>query len=78
MKKTQIPFYPEIDIVCTDGSTIKTTFLYEKTDLYMNPDIKSNPIWLPDTEEIDLDDFSKKSTKFKKYEFDFGDLVSEK
>lgn len=75
MKKNQLPFYPETSLICTDGSTVKNVFPYSKTDLFLNPDIKSNGLWLPINTDVELDDFSKKSSKFKKYEFDFGSLV---
>jgi hypothetical protein len=78
MKKKKIPFYPKIYFVCTDGSTIQNDFLYYKDDFYLNPDIKSNALWLPEIEGADLEKLSHKSTKFAKYEFNFKSLISEK
>ena len=75
MKKNKLPFYPEISLICTDGSTIQTNFLYFKDDFYLNPDIKSNASWLPELENAELDGLSSKSSKFKKYEFNFESLV---
>tara|TARA_R110001592_G_scaffold150202_5_gene376018 strand:+ start:3633 stop:3872 length:240 start_codon:yes stop_codon:yes gene_type:complete len=76
MKKNKIPFYPQISLICTDGSTIQTNFLYYKEDFYINPDIKSNTLWLPEVENINLEGLSSKSSKFKKYEFNFESLIS--
>lgn len=76
MKKSKIPYYPSTTIICTDGSTLEVNFPYLKNDFYINPDIKSNPIWLPTTTDIELDGLANKSSKFKNYEFDFESLVS--
>ena len=75
MKKNKIPFYPKISLICTDGSTTKTNFLYSKNDFYINPDIKSNPLWLPEIENTELDGLHSKSTKFDKFQFSFQSLV---
>jgi hypothetical protein len=77
MKKTKIPFYPKISLICTDGSTTQTNFLCFKDDFYINPDIKSNNAWLPNRVSVDLDELSNKSSKFRKYEFDFECLIKE-
>ena len=78
MKKNKIPFYPQTFLICTDGSTIETNFLYSKNALYIKPDIKSNKLWLPEVENISLDSLSNKSSKFDKYEFDFKSLILKK
>ena len=75
MKKNKISFYPKISLICTDGSTIKTNFLYFKDDVFIKPDVKSNALWLPKIENIELDELSSKSSKFEKYRFDFESLV---
>lgn len=75
MKNNRISFYPEISLICTDGSTIKTNFLYFKDDFYINPDIKSNSLWLPEIENTELDELSSKSSKFQKYKFNFNSLI---
>ena len=77
MKKTNIPYYPETTLICTDGSTIPVTFPYTKQDFYINPDIKSNPIWLPDLQEVELEGISDKSSKFENYAFDFESLIKD-
>jgi hypothetical protein len=76
MQNNKIPYYPKTTLICTDGSTINTTFLYSKDDFYLNPDIKSNNIWLPEIDAIELEGLSGKSSKFENYEFDFESLVS--
>ena len=78
MKRSKIPYYPSTTIICTDGSTLNVDFPYVKNDFYINPDIKSNPIWLPMTTDIELDGLANKSTKFEKYEFNFESLVNSK
>ncbi len=75
MKKQKLPFYPQISLICTDGSTLPTTFLYFKDGFYVNPDIKSNPLWLPEIENTELETLSSKSSKFEKYEFNFESLI---
>ncbi len=77
MKKNKIPYYPEISLICTDGSTIKTNFLYSKDDFYINPDIKSNSLWLPEVKNTELEGLSSKSTKYENYEFNFKSLLRE-
>ena len=78
MKKNKIPFYPQISLICTDGSTIQTNFLYSKDDFYINPDIKSNPLWLPEVKTTELEGLSSKSTKYANYEFNFKSLIVDK
>jgi hypothetical protein len=75
MKKNKIPFYPQVYLICTDGSTIQTTFLYFKDNFYINPDIKSNNFWLPEFETGRLEKLYSQSSKFDKYEFNFESLV---
>jgi hypothetical protein len=78
MKKNKIPFYPQVFLICTDGSTIETNFLYFKSAFYIKPDTKSNNLWLPELENIDLDSLSSKSSKFDKYKFNFESLIFKK
>jgi hypothetical protein len=78
MKRNKIPYYTEINLICTDGSTIKSNFLYDKDDIYLNPDIKSNNLWLPELMNIEVQSLSDKSTKYDNYEFDFESLVDNK
>ena len=75
MKRTNIPYYSKAYAICTDGSTINIRFPYTKSDFYINPDIKSNMIWLPKTDDYQLEGLSTKSKKFENYEFDFESLV---
>jgi hypothetical protein len=75
MKKNKIPYFPETSIICTDGSTLKTNFLYSKEDFYINPDIKSNSMWLPEIDNFELEGLSNKSSKFDQYEFNFESLI---
>ena len=76
MKKNKLPFYPKISLICTDGSTIETNFLYSKDDFYINPDLKSNTLWLPEIENTELDGLQSKSSKFDKYSFSFESLIT--
>ena len=62
-------------LIGTDGSTLNIELPYAKTNLFVNPDLKSNPLWLPETEGEHLRELNKKSTKFKNYEFSFSTLV---
>jgi hypothetical protein len=78
MKKNKLPFYPRVSFICTDGSTIETNFLHFKDAFYIKPDIKSNNLWLPKLENIDLNSLSSKSSKFDNYEFNFESLISKK
>ena len=78
MKKNKVPLYPKINLICTDGSTIQSNFLYSKDDSYINPDIRSNLTWLPENMDIELDGLSGRSSKYKKYEFNFESLVNSK
>jgi hypothetical protein len=78
MKKKKIPFYPQIPLICTDGSTIETNFLYFKDDFYINPDLKSNSLWLPKLNSVELEKLSSKSSKFDKYNFNFESLIKKK
>jgi hypothetical protein len=76
MKKKITSFYPQIALIGTDGSTIQTNFVCYKDDFYIKPDVKSNSLWLPKVENAELEGLSNKSSKFKKYEFNFASLVS--
>jgi hypothetical protein len=78
MKKQIISFYPQISLIGTDGSTIPTNFIYYKEDFYINPDIKSNTLWLPELNKAELEGLSTKSSKFEKYDFNFESLVPNK
>lgn len=75
MKKNKLPFYPKIYTICTDGSTINTNYIYKKEDVYLNPDIKSNNIWLPELTDKELENLSDKSSKFENYDFNFESLI---
>jgi hypothetical protein len=78
MKRTNIPYYPRTNVICTDGSTININFPYSKSEFYFNPDIKSNVVWLPTAVDVELEGLSGKSKKFANYEFDFESLVKDK
>jgi hypothetical protein len=72
MKKNKTPFYPQISLICTDGSTIQTNFLQDKDDIYLNPDLKSNALWLPYVEKAGL---KVLSSRLQKYDFNFESLI---
>ena len=76
MQRNKIPYYPKIQLICTDGSTLNTNFLYNKDDFYINPDLKSNNVWLPEIQNIELDVLSGKSKKYANYKFDFKNLIT--
>ena len=75
MKRSNIPFVNKGSIILTDGSTLNIDFLYKKDDLFLNPDLRSNPLWLPESTTNSLESLEHKSNKFKQYEFSFESLL---
>jgi hypothetical protein len=78
MKKKITSFYPQIILIGTDGSTVESNFVSYKDDFYIKPDVKSNTLWLPKVENVELEGLANKSSKFKKYQFNFASLISDK
>ena len=74
MKRTLIPCTAKTNIIGTDGSTLIVDFPYAKLDLFINPDLKSNSLWLPES-DVKLTEIDQKSSKYKAYEFSFESLV---
>ena len=75
MKNNKALLFSKSILICTDGSTLNIPFIYPREDIGLNPDIKSSMIWLPESTNLDLDELADRSTKFKKYKFNFESLV---
>jgi hypothetical protein len=75
MKRNKIPYHPKLPLICTDGSTFESNFPYYKDELFINPDIKSNTLWLPAVKDAELKKISNKSSKFINYDFNFESLI---
>ena len=75
MKNSKTLLFSKSILICTDGSTLNIPYIYPREDIRLNPDIKSNMIWLPESINLDLDELGGRSTKFKKYKFNFESLV---
>ena len=75
MKNNKALLFSKSILICTDGSTLNIPFIYSREDIGLNPDIKSSMIWLPESTNLDLDELADRSTKFKKYKFNFESLV---
>ena len=74
MRKKLIPCKGTTNIIGTDGSTLTVDFPYTKIDLFINPDLKSNSLWLP-ASDLKLTEINQKSSKYKAYEFSFESLI---
>lgn len=75
MKKNKLPYYPQTFFISTDGSTIQTNFIYSKEDFFINPDLKSNHIWISQDDSINSKELNKKLIKLKDYDFNFKGLI---
>ena len=76
MSKNNSIFFTQSTLICTDGSTLKIPFIYPREDITLNPDIKSAIIYLPQDTDIDLEGLGERSTKFKKYDFNFASIIN--
>lgn len=75
MKNNKTAKFTPALIVCTDGSTLRAPFIYSREEISLNPDIKSSSPWLPESNNLELEGLAGRSTKFEKYQFNFGSLV---
>ena len=78
MKRNRIPSGATSRLVGTDGTTLFIETPHYRSNLFTNPDLKSNPLWLPDTNQEHLEEVEMRSSKYKNYNFSFASLVNKK
>ena len=78
MKNNKRPLFKETYLIGSDGSTLVTSFPYLKEDFFINPDLRSNDLWLPKKESQLLEDLSGRSKKYENFNFDFKSLIKKK
>lgn len=78
MKNNKRPLFKKTYFIGSDGSSQLTYFPYLKEDFFINPDLRSNDLWLPRNKKYSLENFSTKSKKYENFQFDFTSLIKKK
>lgn len=74
MKNTRIPSYIS-KIICTDGSTVKIKFPFNKSDIFLTNDLKNNSLFFSPN-LINNSRTSTQKVKQKSLQFDFYSLMN--